>query len=129
MRVSDCEGEPFVPLPATSVELPPQLTRDGLQMHEVTEATASAFPVGWSIEESNLAPGDQGRTVVLSPCILWRNSGLLCGDLSIHSNKVVVQGLRLVPVPGWFNLQTSHWQSWLYKPLYVPLYTTLCCTN
>lgn len=35
----------FVPLPSTSIELSPQFTRDGLQMHEVTEATTSAFPM------------------------------------------------------------------------------------
>lgn len=35
----------FVPLPSTSIQLSPQLTRDGLQMHEVAEATTSAFPV------------------------------------------------------------------------------------
>ena len=34
-----------VPLPPASVQLPPQLARDGLQVHEVTEATTSALPV------------------------------------------------------------------------------------
>lgn len=33
----------FVPLPPTPIELSPQFTRNGLQMHEVTEATTSAF--------------------------------------------------------------------------------------
>lgn len=35
----------FVPLPPTPIELSPQFTRDGLQVHEVTEATTSAFPM------------------------------------------------------------------------------------
>lgn len=34
-----------VPLPTASIELPPQFTWDGLQMHEVTEATTSALSV------------------------------------------------------------------------------------
>lgn len=34
----------FVPLPPASIQLSPQFTRDGLQMHEVTKATASALP-------------------------------------------------------------------------------------
>lgn len=33
-----------VPLPPTPIEFSPQFTRDGLQMHEVAEATTSAFP-------------------------------------------------------------------------------------
>ncbi len=34
-----------IPLPPTSIELSPQFTRNGLQMHEVTEATTSALSV------------------------------------------------------------------------------------
>lgn len=76
-------GRVGLPLPATSVELPPQLTGYGLQMHEVAEATASAFPEGWRGEESNLATGDCSGTLVFlrwagqtvpSACIWWRNS-------------------------------------------------------
>lgn len=37
----------FVPLPPASVQLSPQFAWDGLQMHEVTETSTSAFPVKW----------------------------------------------------------------------------------
>ena len=38
-------GKPAVPLPASSIKLPPQFPGDGLQVHEVAEAATSAFPV------------------------------------------------------------------------------------
>lgn len=39
------EKADVVPLPPAAIELSPQFSRDGLQVHEVTEATAGALPV------------------------------------------------------------------------------------
>lgn len=41
----DSQSLSLPPLPAASVQLPPQLPRDGLQVHEVTEASSGALSV------------------------------------------------------------------------------------
>lgn len=41
----DSQSLSLPPLPAASVQLPPQLPGDGFQVHEVTEASSGALSV------------------------------------------------------------------------------------